>query len=126
MGKLVGWSGRNQYALADASPAPPEFRANNSNRRRIAVFSTVFFVGCAISAAYAIFRPAEYRAVARLEIASPPNALPENGRKSFLTEVQVLISRPVLERAVARLGNTDDVSKDLGPDPVQGLGRMLS
>jgi uncharacterized protein involved in exopolysaccharide biosynthesis len=126
MGKLVGWSDRHQYALGDASPAPPEFRANNSNRRRIAVFSTVFLLGCALSAAYAIFRPAEYRAVARLEIASPPNALAENGRKSFLTELQVLTSRPVLEKAVARLGNSDDVSKDLGPDPVQGLGQMLS
>ena len=126
MGKLVGWSARHQYALADASPAPPEFRANNSNRRRIAVFSTVFLMGCALSAAYAIFRPAEYRAAARLEIASPANALAENGRKSFLTEVQVLTSRPVLEKAVARLGNSDEVSKDLGPDPVQGLGRMLS
>ena len=126
MGKLVGWSARHQYALADASPAPPEFRANNSNRRRIAVFSTVFLMGCSLSAAYAIFRPAEYRAAARLEIASPANALAENGRKSFLTEVQVLTSRPVLEKAVARLGNSGEVSKDLGTDPVQGLGRILS
>src|SRR5438270_8660868 len=126
MGKLVGWSARHQYALGDASPAPPEFRANNSNRRRIAVFSTVFLMGCALSAAYAIFRPAEYRAAARLEIASPANALAENGRKSFLTEVQVLTSRPVLDQTMARLGNSDEVSKDLGPDPVQGLGRMLS
>ena len=139
MGKLVGWSDRHQYALADASPAPPEFRANNSNRRRIAIFSTVFLVGCALSVAYAILRPAEYRAAARVEIVpgslrSPPeganpgprDALAENGRKSFLTEVQVLISRPVLDKAVARLGNSDDIAKDLGPDPVQGLGRMLS
>jgi uncharacterized protein involved in exopolysaccharide biosynthesis len=61
-----------------------------------------------------------------LEIASPANALAENGRKSFLTEVQMLTSRPVLEKTVARLGNPDEVSKDLGIDPVQGLGRMLS
>jgi uncharacterized protein involved in exopolysaccharide biosynthesis len=126
MGKLVGWSDRNQYALGDGLPAPPEFRANNSNRRRIAIFSAVFLVGCALSAAYAIFRPAEYRAAARLEIASPAHALAENGRKSFLTQVQVLTSRPVLEKTVARLGNSDEVSKNLGPDSVQGLGRMLS
>jgi len=126
MGKLVGWSDRYQYRLGDASLQPPEFRANNSNRRRIAVFSTVFLMGCALSAAYAIFRPAEYRAAARLEIASPAKALAENGRKSFLTEVQVLTSRPVLDQTMARLGNSDEVSKDLGPDPVQGLGRMLS
>jgi uncharacterized protein involved in exopolysaccharide biosynthesis len=86
-----------------------------------------------------MFKPAEYRAAARLEIvpgslgspseganAGPRTALAENGRKSFLTEVQVLISRPVLEKAVARLGDSEDVSKDLGPDPVLGLGRMLS
>jgi succinoglycan biosynthesis transport protein ExoP len=127
MAKLVGWPDRREYALGDASPASPGFRANKSNRRRIAIFSAVFLVGCAVSSAYAIFRPAEYRAAARLEIvASPKNALAENGRNSFLTEVQVLISRPVLEKAVARLGNSDDLSKDLGPDPVQGLGRMLS
>src|SRR5690348_4018078 len=83
-GKLVGWPDRREYALGDASLTPPDFRANNSNRRRVAIFSAVFLVGCALSAAYAIFRPAEYRAVARLEIASPPNALAENGRKSFL------------------------------------------
>src|SRR6516165_1768952 len=106
MGKLVGWPDRGQYALGDASPVPPEFRANHSNRRRIAVFSIVFVAGCALSLAFAIFRPAEYRAAARLEIvpgsvgspseganAGPGNALAENGRKSFLTEVQVLISR---------------------------------
>src|SRR3954452_2562386 len=139
MGKLVGWPGRHSYALGDASPAPPEFRVNNSNRRRIVIFSAVFLVGCALSLAYAIFRPAEYRAAARLEIvpgslgspseganAGPRTALAENGRKSFLTEVQVLISRPVLEKAVARLGDSEDVSKDLGPDSVQGLRRMLS
>jgi succinoglycan biosynthesis transport protein ExoP len=139
MGKLVGWPDRHPYALGDVSPAPPKFRANNSNRRRIVIFSAVFLVGCALSLAYAIFRPAEYRAAARLEIvpgslgspsegasAGPRTALAENGRKSFLTEVQVLISRPVLEKAAARLGDSEDVSKDLGPDPVQGLGRMLS
>src|SRR5271169_4625623 len=139
MGKLVGWSDRHQYALGDALPPPPEFRANNFNRRRIAIFSTVFLVGCALSSAYVIFRPAEYRAAARLEIApgslgsssegangGPRNALAENGRKSFLTEVQVLMSRPVLEKTVARMGNSDDDSKDFGTDPVQGLGRMLS
>jgi succinoglycan biosynthesis transport protein ExoP len=138
MGKLVGWSDRHQYALGEVSPAPPEYRANNSSRRRIAIFFTVFLAGCALSSAYAIFRPAEYRAAARLEIVpglsspsegantGPRSALAENGRKSFLTEVQVLVSRPLLEKAVARLGSSDDVSKDLGTDPVQGLGRMLS
>ena len=38
----------------------------------------------------------------------------------------MLTSRPVLEKAIARLGNSDEVSKDLGTDSVQGLGRMLS
>jgi polysaccharide biosynthesis transport protein len=139
MGKLVGWPDRHPYALGDASPTPPEFRANNSNRRRIVIFSAVFLVGCALSLAYAMFKPAEYRAAARLEIvpgslgspseggnAGPRTPLAENGLKSFLTEVQVLISRPVLDKAVARLGDSEDVSKDLGRDPVQGLGRMLS
>ena len=38
----------------------------------------------------------------------------------------MLVSRPLLEKVAARLGNSDDVSKDLGTDPVQGLERMLS
>jgi hypothetical protein len=53
------------------------------------------------------------------------NTFAENDRKSFLTEVQVLVSRPLLEQVVARLGNSDDVSKDLGTDPVHDLERML-
>jgi hypothetical protein len=68
MGKLVGWSDRHQYALADASPAPPEFRANNANRRRIAIFSTVFLVGCALRT-----------------IRSDPARFARNGRTARLT-----------------------------------------
>jgi polysaccharide biosynthesis transport protein len=139
MAKLVAWSDRYRYALGNASTASPEFRANNSNRRLIVIFSVLFLAGCALTLAYASFRPAEYRAAARVEIvpaslrspseganSGPRNTFAENNRKSFLTEVQVLVSRPLLEQVVARFGNSDDVSKDLGTDPVQGLERILS
>ena len=139
MAKLLGWSHKHQYSFGEESRAPAEIRPNNSNRRRIVIFSTVFLVGCALSLAYAIFRPPEYRAAARLEIvpaslrsasaegnAGPRNAFAENGQKSFLTEIQVLISRPLLEKVVARFGDSGNVSDDLGTEPVKGLERMLS
>ncbi|HXJ02438.1 MAG TPA: tyrosine-type recombinase/integrase [Micropepsaceae bacterium] len=79
-------------------------------------------------------RPAEYRAVARLEI-KPAGVVAEatddtkspglqSDPKSFLTEVQVLTSRPLLEEVVKRLGREGKLPK-LGQDPVDAVQRML-
>ena len=89
----------------------------------------MFLAGCVLSSVYAIVSPSEYRAVARLEIVPAGARLsPQEGNagKSFLTEVQVLTSRPLLEEAVGRLGNSADVSDALGADPLRGVQRMLS
>ncbi|HYP68819.1 MAG TPA: tyrosine-type recombinase/integrase [Thiobacillaceae bacterium] len=118
--------------------------AARGNRRRRLVFLGVFALACILSLSYTFLRPAEYRAVARLQI-TPAAAAPapttvtiaggqgavtpagdqagsqaSDSAKPFLTELQVLTSRPVLEQAVERLNTGYDLSF-LGPDPVAGL-----
>jgi len=93
--------------------------------------------------AYTVMRPAEYQATARLQIipaaATPATvtqaaggapqvetrAAEERGSKSFLTEVQVLTSRPLIEEVVGRLTKSGDLPKDIGSDPVDTIQGML-
>src|SRR5437870_3281009 len=141
MAKLQEWPHGREFALTGALHDPPEIRSGTTQRRRIVVFTAVFFVASAVTLADAIFRPAEYRAVSRLEIVpasarspaddrgagtaekNPPG---ESSSKSFLREVQVLTSRPLLEEVVARLANSRELPEGLGTDPVQGLQHMLN
>ena len=106
----------------------------SSSRRRILVFCCVFFPAVAASLTYVYTRPAEYRAVARLRI-SPAAVVAQpteqtdtptvaTDAKSFLTEVQILTSRPLLQDALERLRRGDGLP-DLGPDPVATAQRML-
>jgi len=105
-----------------------------SSRRRILVFCCAFFPALAASLTYVYTRPAEYRAVARLRI-SPAAVVTQptdqtdtptvaTDAKSFLTEVQVLTSRPLLQDALERLRRGDSLP-DLGFDPVATAQRML-
>jgi uncharacterized protein involved in exopolysaccharide biosynthesis len=98
------------------------------------VFSCVFVPALAASLSYVYLRPAEYRAVARLQIA-PAAAVTQptvakdtptvaTDAKSFLTEVQVLTSRPLLQDVLRRL-NSDGPKPDPGADPVDAMQRML-
>ena len=109
---------------------PPPRRS----RRRAAVFLCAFIPALAISLTYVYLRPAEYRAVARLHIA-PAAAVTQpteakdtptvtTDAKSFLTEVQVLTSRPLLQNVLERL-KSDDALPDLGPDPIEAMQGML-
>lgn len=100
-----------------------------ANRRRLRVFLGTLVAALAISLAYTWLRPAEYRASARVEIApgsaSAPSATaagaaPESARP-FLTEVQVLTSRPVLELVATRIQRTGQSPAAFGPDPVAGM-----
>jgi len=140
MAKLQVWSRGREFALGGALPEPPENRSGGSQRRRIIVFSTVFLVAGGVALADLIFRPVDYRAEARLEIVpasgKPPsedrsavapakNPLAEHNSPSFLREVQVLTSRPLLEEVVARLKSSGYLPEDLGADPVSGVQRML-
>ena len=98
------------------------------------VFCCAFFPALAASLTYVYTRPAEYRAVARLRI-SPAAVVTQpteasdtptvaTDAKSFLTEVQVLTSRPLLQDVLERLKSGDGLP-DLGPDPVASAQRML-
>ena len=105
-----------------------------SSRRRAVVFCSAFLPAAAASLTYVYTRPAEYRAVARLHI-SPASIVTQpteakdtptvaTDAKSFLTEVQVLTSRPLLQDVVERL-KSGGTLPDLGPDPVGSAQRML-
>lgn len=104
------------------------------SRRRAIVFSCAFFPAVAASLTYVYTRQPEYRAVARLQI-SPAAVVtqPTEAKdtpavtidaKSFLTEVQVLTSRPLLQDVLERL-KSGEGPPDLGPDPVASAQRML-
>ena len=96
-----GWLGEN-------AGAP---RADPSNRRRLVVFLATLVIALAGSLSYVWMRPPEYRASARIEIvpatttapaaanaaAAPAAAGESEGSRPFLTEVQILTSRPVLQ-----------------------------
>ncbi len=115
-------------ALIDVTPSP------RRSRRRALAFVCAFISALVGSLTYVYTRPAEYRAVARLQIA-PAAAVtqPSDAKgtptvvtdaKSFLTEVQVLTSRPLLQDVVERLKNDGPVP-DLGPDPVSAIQGMV-
>ena len=105
-----------------------------SARRRAIVFCAVFLPAVTASLVYVFTRPPEYRAVARLQI-SPASVVtqPSDAKdaptvatdaKSFLTEVQTLTSRPLLQDVLDRLKG-DGGLPDLGPDPVASVQQML-
>jgi succinoglycan biosynthesis transport protein ExoP len=115
---------------------PPNFlpsAAAQTNRRRRRVFLGTLTIALVLSLAFTWLRSPEYRATALLQItaASESPALrgaagsaPESA-KPFLTEVQVLTSRPVLETVAAQLqGDGRDLS-GFGPDPVAGMQSRL-
>ena len=111
---------------------PAQWQAYLGNRRRLLVFSGVFLVSCTVTLAYTFLRPAEYRAAARLQI-TPPSVVPPSdeeggGQNSlpFLTEIQVLTSRPIIEKAAVRLRTGGYLPNALGADPADTLQGMLS
>jgi uncharacterized protein involved in exopolysaccharide biosynthesis len=113
--------------------ASPTQRAN---RRKLLVFLGVLLLVGAASLVYTFARPAEYRASARVQI-NPGSVQVESIRptggsqgtdapRPFLTELQVLTSRPVVEAAVKRLGERfEGKISILGSDPVSSLQSSL-
>jgi uncharacterized protein involved in exopolysaccharide biosynthesis len=115
--------------------------AARANRRRLGVFLGTLAVALAVSLAYTFLRPAEYRATSRLEIipglGSAPSqaqsgpistAITDNAAESprpFLTEVQVLTSRPVLAQAAGRLAHAGQDPSALGSDPIDFIQSHL-
>jgi succinoglycan biosynthesis transport protein ExoP len=104
-----------------------------ANRRRLVVFAGTLVVALAASLAFTWLRVPVYRAVARVEITpgvgsvivapAPVNAT--EAQRPFLTEVQVLASRPVLEDAAQRLKASGYDLAAFGTDPVAGMESHL-
>src|SRR3984893_16551258 len=144
MANLSHFRGDRELAMRVVSPDSQSRPVRNPRARRLVVFSCVFFAALALGLTYTAMQTAEYRATARLEIipakaasASVDNVAgaaagadtrgpAERGSKSFLTEVQVLTSRPLLEEVVGRLSQSSDLARDIGSDPVDFVQRMLS
>jgi uncharacterized protein involved in exopolysaccharide biosynthesis len=100
--------------------------------RRIIFFLVGFGVCAAAALAWSYASPAEYNAVSQLRIvpASPltntedARTNPSTDRIDFLTEVQVLTSRAVLQDAISSLRKAGRLP-DLGPDPVSAVQHLL-
>jgi uncharacterized protein involved in exopolysaccharide biosynthesis len=105
-----------------------------ANRRRLRVFLVVFILTAAIGLAWVFSRPPEYRATARLQITPSVLALPAgpaegrqaDARQAFLTEVQTLGSRPLIEQVAERLRSGGHDLASLGLDPVLALQSALT
>ena len=114
-------------------PSPTQ----RANRRKLLVFLGVFLLAGAASLIYTFARPAEYRASARVQI-NPGSVQVESIRpiggsqgtdspRPFLTELQVLTSRPVVEAATKRLASVfEGRISALGSDPVSSLRSSLA
>jgi uncharacterized protein involved in exopolysaccharide biosynthesis len=115
-----------------------ESQTRLANRRRLLVFTGVFAAACVLSLGFTFLRPPEYRALVLLQI-TPGAAAPRpietvsgqsaapaaESDKPFLTEVQVLSSRPVLEQTAARLARDGHDLSPLGEDSVAALQAMI-
>jgi polysaccharide biosynthesis transport protein len=120
--------------IDSASQGVLRSETERANRRRLAVFLGAFGVACTVGLAWDFLRPAEYRATARLQItpasysppATGPNAVPQDSTRPFLTEVQALSSRSLLEPVAERMRSAGQNLSVLGADPVTGLQSVLT
>ena len=116
--------------MAWVDTIPPLHRS----RRRAITFVCALLFALASGLIYVYARPPEYRATARLKIApaamvseaSDTKSTPSVGTDatSFLSEVQILTSRPVLETAFERLREKGPIP-ELGADPVAEIQRSM-
>ena len=120
--------------MNDLHPAAlRDARMRTANRRRLAVFLGVFVVAAAVGLAWCFSRPAEYRATSRLQVTPATASLPAPAgtadgdlERRFLTEVQTLTSRPLIEQVATRLRSAGHDLSKLGVDPVPGLQAALT
>jgi len=116
--------------MAWVDAIPPLHR---SRRRAIAFVSALMFA-LASGLIYVYARPPEYRAAARLKIAPAATVSEASDTKSapsvrtdatsFLSEVQILTSRPLLETAFELLREKGPIP-ELGADPVAEIRHCL-
>jgi succinoglycan biosynthesis transport protein ExoP len=132
MARFRSWAPGKNFAVLGHGSA--DLLATPAHRRRIIVFAAVFLPALVISLGYLFTRAPEYRAVARLQITPasvaprPDDVIPvgDSASRSFLTEVQILTSRPLLETVVAQMKDAGQLQGDVGSDPVDSVQRMLS
>nr|WP_145544894.1 Wzz/FepE/Etk N-terminal domain-containing protein [Variovorax boronicumulans] len=101
-------------------------------RRRLLVFSSVFVLAALCSLLYTFLRPAVYLADARVQLtpsflgASVAASAPRDASQDFLTELQNLVSRPVLEKVARRLdaGQAPDDALDARVQSLQEMVRV--
>ncbi|HSV51381.1 MAG TPA: Wzz/FepE/Etk N-terminal domain-containing protein [Burkholderiaceae bacterium] len=106
-------------------------------RRRVLVFFSVFLLCAVLSLTYTYMRPAVYSASARIQV-MPSEKVPTVGGASsaaaparsdnpqaLLVELQILNSRPLLEKVVKRLQDQGEL-RGLGADPVLAVQEMLT
>jgi uncharacterized protein involved in exopolysaccharide biosynthesis len=122
-------SGRLE-ALPNSGGVPLFSPAAMANRRRRVVFGLTLLLACVASLAFVFLRPAEYQAIARLQITLPAGADVAVERKDeanvlFLTEVQVLTSRPLVEKLLAEMQNRKLAAPGDGSDPAGEIQRAL-
>jgi uncharacterized protein involved in exopolysaccharide biosynthesis len=104
-----------------------------ANRRRLRVFLTVFLLTAAVGLVWDFSRAPEYRASTRLQItpavltvADKAGSAPASGEQAFLTEVQALSSRPLVEQVAERLRGAGHDIGALGLDPVLALQSAMT
>ena len=122
-------------ALGSQDPFERASATRRANRRRLRSFLSVFLIALTIGLAWNFMRPAEYRATARLQITPATASLPAEAQATgpasestlpFLTEVQALSSRPLIEEVAKRLRGAGHDLSPLGPDPIFGLQSSLT
>jgi polysaccharide biosynthesis transport protein len=120
------------YAYAAPESVPPSGRM----RLRVIVFFSVFLLCAVLSLSYTYMRPAVYAASARIQVMPSEKLAPATaasaaiaggaaGPQALLVELQILNSRPLLEKVVKRLQDQGEL-RNLGPDPVLAVQDMLS
>jgi len=109
--------------------APPAADATTRPRRlRVWIFLPVFLVAAGVGLTLTWIRPPIYEATARLLLdwggaAEAPDAA--EIERQFLTQCQVLTSRPLLEKVVPKVGYLGEAAT-AGEDRVAALQAMLS
>ncbi len=123
--------GRNDYPDDYASAA----RTSRANRRRLAVFATVFLLVAIVGLVYVYSRPAIYQSTVRLNFvpASTPrtDARPGDTRFTLRDEVEFLTSRTLLARVADRMKTTggaafEALTDGASSDPTAVLQSMIS
>ena len=119
-------------AFAYAAPVAPEPSGLSPRmRRRVLVFFSVFILCAVLSLTWNFMRPAVYAAGARIQVspseklASPESAARAESAQPLLVELQLLNSRPLLEKVIKRLQDQGEL-RNLGADPVLAVQDMLT